>query len=113
MQRLLQCVEHEGGVACTDQFCRPLAFLRTGGQVADCKAGAQLLGRVPKCWIMLTDKGYGSDATRWQIGATVAVLNIPPKFDWRRKPYCSPVLSEGGNAIERMFGRLSGGSESV
>ncbi|MDF9790626.1 transposase [Methylorubrum extorquens] len=43
--------------ALTDRFCRPLAFLLTGGQVADCKAGAQLLEGAPACRIMLADKG--------------------------------------------------------
>ncbi|WP_085985469.1 IS5-like element ISMex15 family transposase [Methylorubrum extorquens] len=92
--------------ALTDRFCRPLAFLLTGGQVADCKAGAQLLEGAPACRIMLADKGYDSDAIRRQIEATGAAPNIPPKSNRRWKPCFSPVLYKGRNAIERMFGRL-------
>ncbi|GJD34063.1 hypothetical protein QO012_003305 [Methylobacterium aerolatum] len=33
--------------ALTDRFCPPLAFLLTGGQAADCKAGALLRERLP------------------------------------------------------------------
>ncbi|WP_144440009.1 IS5 family transposase [Methylobacterium sp. AMS5] len=92
--------------ALTDRFCRPLAFLLTGGQVADCKAGALLLERSPRCRILLADKGYDSDAIRRQIEATGAAPNIPPKSNRRWKPCFSPVLYKGRNAIERMFGRI-------
>ena len=92
--------------ALTDRFCRPLAFLLTGGQVADCKAGALLLERLPACRIVLADKGYDSDAIRRQIEASGAAPNIPPKVNRRWKPCFSPVLYRGRNAIERMFCRL-------
>ena len=92
--------------ALTDRFCRPLAFLLTGGQAADCKAGALLLERLPACRIVLADKGYDSDAIRRQIEAAGAAPNIPPKINRRWKPCFSPVLYRGRNAIERMFGRL-------
>uniref|UniRef100_UPI003013F8DF IS5 family transposase n=1 Tax=Methylobacterium nigriterrae TaxID=3127512 RepID=UPI003013F8DF len=92
--------------ALTDRFCRPLAFLLTGGQVADCKAGAILLERLPTCRLLLADKGYDSDAIRRQIEATGAAPNIPPKVNRCWKPCFSPVLYRGRNAIERMFGRL-------
>ncbi|WP_342111695.1 IS5-like element ISMra5 family transposase [Methylobacterium sp. SI9] len=92
--------------ALTDRFCRPLAFLLTGGQAADCKAGALLLERLPACRIVLADKGYDSDAIRRQIEASGAAPNIPPKINRRWKPCFSPVLYRGRNAIERMFGRL-------
>ena len=92
--------------ALTDRFCRPLAFLLTGGQVADCKAGALLLERLPACRIVLADKGYDSDAIRRQTEATGAAPNIPPKVNRLWKPCFSPVLYRGRNAIERMFGRL-------
>ena len=92
--------------ALTDRFCRPLAFLLTGGQAADCTAGALLLERLPTCRIVLADKGYDSDAIRRQIEAAGAAPNIPPKVNRRWKPCFSPVLYRGRNAIERMFGRL-------
>jgi transposase len=46
--------------ALTDAECRPLAFLLTGGQVADCKAAMALLQRLPPCEILHGDKGYDS-----------------------------------------------------
>ena len=42
----------------------------TGGQMADCTAGAQLLERLPPCRILHGDKGYDTDAIRRQIEAT-------------------------------------------
>ena len=83
-----------------------LAFLLMGGQVADRKAGALLLERSPRCRILLGDKGYDSDAIRRQIEATGAASNIPPKSNRRWKPCFSPVLYQGCNAVERMFGRI-------
>ena len=92
--------------ALTDRLCRPLAFLLTGGQVADCTAGAHLLERLPACRILHADKGYDSDAIRRQIEASGAAPNIPPKANRRWKPPFSRVLYRGRNAIERMFCRL-------
>jgi transposase len=90
----------------TDRLCRPFAFLLTGGQVADCTAGALLLERLPKCRLLHADKGYDSDAIRRQVEATGAAPNIPPKANRRWKPCFSPVLYRDRNAIERMFCRL-------
>jgi transposase len=92
--------------ALTDRACHPLAFLLTGGQVADCKAGALLLERLPACHVVLADKGYDSDAIRPQIEAAGAAPHIPPKVNRRWKPCFSPVLYRRRNAIERMFRRL-------
>ena len=92
--------------ALTDRLCRPLAFLLTGGQVADCTAGALLLERLPACRVLHADKGYDSDAIRGQIEARGAAPNIPPKANRRWKGCFSPVLYRARNAIERMFCRL-------
>jgi transposase len=78
----------------------------TGGQMADCTAGAQLLERLPPCRILNGDKGYDTDAIRRQIEATGAMPNIPPKANRRWKNCFSPALYRGRNAIERMFCRL-------
>ena len=51
----------------------------TGGQVADCTAGAELLARLPACDILHGDKGYDSDAIRRQVEDRGAMPNIPPK----------------------------------
>jgi IS5 family transposase len=52
----------------------------TGGNVADCKAGAELLARLPPCEILHGDKGYDSDAIRRQVESDGAMPNIPPKI---------------------------------
>jgi len=78
----------------------------TGGQVADCTAGAQLLERLPPCRILHGDKGYDTNAIRHQIEQHGAMPNIPPKASRRWKNCFSPILYRGRNAIERMFCRL-------
>jgi transposase len=42
--------------ALTDENCRPVAFLITGGNVADCTAGAGLIDRLPDCAVLNADK---------------------------------------------------------
>jgi len=39
----------------------------TGGNVADCTAGHELLKRLPDARILHADKGYDTDAIRRQI----------------------------------------------
>ena len=51
----------------------------TGGNVADCTAGAALLARLPTCDILHGDKGYDSDAIRRQVENAGVMPNIPPK----------------------------------
>lgn len=90
----------------TDGFCRPLAFLLTGGQVPDCVAADTLLEALPATTLLHGDKGYDSDAVRRKIETMGTAPNIPPKSNRRWKPCFSPVLYRGRNAIERMFNRL-------
>jgi transposase len=92
--------------ALTDAECRPVAFLLTGGQVADCTAGAVLIEEMPRSAILHGDKGYDSDAIRRQVERKGAMPNIPPKANRRWKNCFSPVLYRNRNAIERMFCRL-------
>jgi len=89
-----------------DLDCRPIAFLLTGDQVADCTAAEALLDLMPPVDLVPGDKGYDSDALRRQIEAMGAAPNIPPKSNRRWKPCFSPALYRCRNAIERMFGRL-------
>jgi transposase len=84
--------------ALTDRFCRPLAFLLTGGQVADWTAADALLDQMPAAAILNGDKGYDSNES---MGIAP---NIPPKANRRWKNCFSPYLYR--DAIERMFGRL-------
>jgi transposase len=90
----------------TDRFCRPIAFLLTGGQVADCIAADVLLDHIASAEILHGDKGYDSDAVRRKIESKGAAPNIPPKVNRRWKNCFSPYLYRNRNAIERMFGRL-------
>ena len=92
--------------ALTDAECRPLAFMLTGGQVADCTAGADLIKQLPDCDILHADKGYDANAIRRQVEERGAMPNIPPKANRRWKNCFSPFLYRKRNAIERMFCRL-------
>ena len=92
--------------ALSDAEGRPFAFLLTGGQVADCRAGETLLDGLAAGVIVHADRGYDSDAIRRQIEAAGSTPNIPPKANRRWKPCFSPFLYRGRNAIERMFGRI-------
>ena len=92
--------------ALTDRHCRPVAFLLTGGQVADCVAADALLDQVASAEIIHGDKGYDTNAVRQKIEAKGAAPNIPPKVSRVWKNCFSPYLYRGRNAIERMFNRL-------
>src|SRR5471030_3444710 len=78
--------------ALTDAQCRPLAFMLTGGQIADCTAGATLLQRLPDCDVLHGDKGYDSNAIRRQVEERDAMANIPPKANRKWKNCFSPFL---------------------
>ncbi|MHA7061294.1 IS5 family transposase [Azospirillum argentinense] len=92
--------------ALTDTACRPIAFLLTGGQVADCTAADQLLDQLTAADLVHGDKGYDTNAVRRKIEAKGAAPNIPPKVNRRWKSCFSPYLYRNRNAIERMFNRL-------
>ena len=92
--------------ALTDTRCRPIAFMLTGGNVADCTAGAELLALLPPCEILHGDKGYDSNAIRRRVEDGGVTPNIPPKANRKWKNCFSPFLYRMRNAIERMFCRL-------
>jgi hypothetical protein len=60
-------------------YSRTSSLLLTGGEVADCKLGEQLLARLPACEILHRNKGYDSSAIRRQVQDCDAMPNIPPK----------------------------------
>ena len=92
--------------AIADGQGRPLAFLLTPGQAADCKAAEHLLiGLRPRC-LVHADRAYDSNRIRDLIESQGAVPNIPPKSNRRWKSCFSKSLYKGRNAIERMFCRL-------
>lgn len=84
----------------------PLAFVLTGGQVADCRAGERLLRHLPTDVLVHADKGYDTDRLRRLIETGGSVPNIPPRSHQRWKNCFSPYLYRGRNAIEWMFERL-------
>ena len=93
--------------ALTDRQCRPIAFLLTGGQVADCEAAKELLEHLPPTTRVLHgDKGYDTNPVRQRVEANGTLPNIPPKANRIWKSCFSPVLYRARNAIERMFCRL-------
>jgi transposase len=92
--------------ALTDERCRPVAFLLTGGQVPDCVAAQELLDKLPECAVVNGDKGYDSDGVRRTIKARGALANIPPKANRKEKLCFSPFLYRDRNSVERMFCRL-------
>jgi len=65
--------------ALTAASCRPVAVMLTGGDVADCMAGAELLAGLPAFEILHGDKCYQSDPIRRQVEKEGAMPNNPPK----------------------------------
>lgn len=55
---------------------------------------------------MLADKAYDADRIRASLRANGAFANIPPKINWKSKPYFSTWLYRERNPIERFFSRL-------
>ena len=92
--------------ALTDRQGRPLAFLLTPGQAADCRAAEHLLATLHRRCIVHADRAYDSNRIRDLIEEQGAVPNIPPKSNRRWKSCFSKTLYKGRNAIERMFCRL-------
>lgn len=85
---------------------RPLAFLVTPGQSADCHAAEALLRSLPTGSLVMADRAYDTNAVHEQIQSQGAVPNIQPKRNQLWKCCFSPFLYRGRNAIERMFCRL-------
>jgi hypothetical protein len=55
----------------------------TGGHVADCTAGEQLLEQMPNASILHIDKRYDGNAIRHQVEGKGAMPNIPPNANRR------------------------------
>ena len=93
--------------ALTDEYCRPIAFCLTGGNVADCIAGEALLTSIPiDSMILHGDKGYDSDRFRQLISDHALAPNIPPKSNRKFKPSFFISLYKNRNAVEQGFCRL-------
>ena len=92
--------------ALADRRGRPLAFLLTPGQAADCRAAETLLTGLPERCIVLAGRAYDTNPVRQLIEGQGAAPNIPSKVTRRWKTCLSPILYKARNAIERMFCRL-------
>ena len=92
--------------ALTDGEGRPLRFLLTGGNVADCRAADVLFDNLAPRTIVLADKAYDSNAIRDLIEMQGAVPNIPSKVNRRWKSCFSKTLYKRSNTAEHMFCRL-------
>jgi hypothetical protein len=94
--------------ALTDSACRPIAFMLTGGQVADCTVGELLLEQMPQASMLHGNKGYDSNAIRRQIQGEGAMPNIPPKANrrWknRRSSIATATPSSTCSVASRVFG---------
>ncbi len=84
--------------ALTDELCCPIAFMITGGNGADCTAGATLLDRPRVCEVMHADKGYDANALCQKIQEHGAPGNIPSKANRKLKNCFSSFLYRSRNA---------------
>jgi transposase len=90
-----------------DALGRPLAFLLTGGEAADCKAYNALIDlpeQRPDA--LLADKGYDADAIRADLAEREIEAVIPGRSNRRVKIEHDRTLYRQRNRIERMFGHL-------
>jgi len=90
-----------------DALGRPLAFILTAGEAADCKAYDALIGlpeRAPDA--LLADKGYDADAIRSDLAERKIEAVIPGRSNRRVKIEYDRLLYKQRNRIERMFGHL-------
>lgn len=99
--------------ALNDGLWRPVAFMLTGGQVADCKAGEVLLGQMPETGLVNADKRYDSNAIRRQISERGAFADIPPKANRIWKNCFSPSSTATGtqSGACSAASRISAGSQ--
>ncbi len=89
--------------ALTDAACRPLSFLLTGGQTADCAAEKRLLEELPKCCMLHAEKPMTA-----MLSASKSKSKVLSQTS-RQEPIenCfSSVLYKDRSAIERMFCRI-------
>jgi len=73
----------------------------TGGNVADCTAGATLLDRLPDCEVVHADKGYDADSYIASLTLRVIKPVIPPKANRKIKRDCDFALYAERNLVER------------
>ncbi|WP_246704817.1 IS5 family transposase [Rhizobium sp. SG570] len=90
-----------------DALGRPLAFILTGGEAADCKAYDALISlpeRSPGA--LLADKGYDAETIRADLAERKIETVIPGTSNRRVKIEHDRALYRQRNRIERIFGHL-------
>ena len=88
-----------------DALGRPLRFILTGGEKADCKSAQSLLEGQPT-QAVVADKGYDTDAIRAFIAAAHMQAVIPSKSNRKEQIPFDRELYKERNLIERCFGKL-------
>jgi len=88
-----------------DALGRPLRFLLTAGQKADCENAISLLQGQQSCAV-IADKGYDTNAIRAFIAAARMQAVIPSKSNRKQLIPHDRELYKERNRIERCFGKL-------
>jgi transposase len=88
-----------------DALGRPLRFLLTGGEKADCQSAEALL-EGQQAGAVLADKGYDTNAIRSFIAAVGMQAVIPSKSNRKEPIPHDKELYKERNLIERCFGTL-------
>lgn len=88
-----------------DALGRPLRFILTGGEKADCQSAESLLEDQP-AQAVIADKGYDTNALRDHLAAAHMRAVIPSKSNRRAPIPFDRELYKARNLIERCFGRL-------
>lgn len=88
-----------------DALGRPLRFLLTGGEKADCQSALPLIeGQKTKA--VVADKGYDTDAIRDHLQAQGMKAVIPTRSHRKEQIPHDRELYKQRNLIERCFGKL-------
>lgn len=88
-----------------DALGRPLRFILTGGEKADCQSAESLI-KDQQADAVIADKGYDTNALRAFIAAARMLAVIPSKSNRREAIPFDRELYKARNLIERCFGRL-------
>lgn len=84
---------------------RPLRFLLTGGEKADCQSALPLL-EGQKTSAVVADKGYDTDAIRGYLNSSGIKAVIPSRSHRKQLIPHDRQLYKERNLIERCFGKL-------
>ena len=88
-----------------DALGRPLRFLLTGGEKADCQSAPALL-QGQKAGAVIADRGYDTNAIRALIATAQMQAVIPSKSNRKAPIPHDRELYKRRNLIERCFGKL-------